>query len=85
MAADGSGTLNGFSISGITGSYPIITKLELYHSKYGVESKAGEWEISDNNPNLSVSGLSYVYDNVNMSWIFRWYDADGNVVLEHKE
>lgn len=70
-------TVRGYSISGITGGYPVCTKLELLN---GYNLKVIDTQtISDNNPNISVStdiGYNSPY------WGIKLYDADGNLIAE---
>lgn len=69
--------VRGYSISGITGGYPVCAKLELLN---GYNPKVVDTQvISDNNPNITVS--KYIGYN-SSQWGIRLYDADGNIIAE---
>ena len=69
--------VRGYTISGITGGYPVCTKLELLN---GYNPKVVDTQvISDNNPNITVSS-DIGYNS--SQWGIRLYDADGNIIAE---
>lgn len=68
----------GYTISGITGGYPVCTKLELINDKIYTRIMDTQ-TISDNNPNISVDKWLTVGSN---DWGVRLYDADGNLIVE---
>lgn len=79
----GSGGATGYTISGITGGYPVCTKVELLQAlDYGMTLG---WEvidtqtITDNNPNKSVVKSFVLTTEI---YGIRLYDAEGNLIAE---
>lgn len=78
MAA--SHTLTAISISGITGSFPQVAKIEIYvlntMSEYYIVTSQN---ITDNNPNISLTG-SWGVDYAPGTYKVVLYDGDNNVI-----